>query len=286
MGVPMMVDSDWLAAVDAFVRANAEGVPAPVKAADSRFYDVRPIYVRTSWTWDNNDKIWKSKMNFIARDAPTNSVYDVCAPTFSSANTPTASGRAFAVWRGRWELLDRPGAEYSGGDGINVDNVSGVITNTGIIDAIISVTGTSDGTAVNDGSTLFFAEDDFRVGSRDTDGGRAPCVALSAKRVISLVAGDNIVIESVQNPGFRQYTISAVDQTYVWPGMPITIGNVSGYLATSINTGSGGAYSPVTFDGKALVFRNLSEIEVITSAYITASGALEKTTRRIWAYLL
>lgn len=256
--------------------------------------DVRPAVLRTGWVWCDDDKCWCCKIRFIVNGEQAASLYNVYAPSFLKSTTPPVSSssvnpRVYVVWRGRWEVVsfvpDVP--EYAGGDGITIDNVNGVITNTGVIDAIIAVAGTSNGATVNDGTTLFFAEDDFRVGSRGSDsGGGSPCVALNAKRVISLVAGDNVEIKSVQNPGFREYTISAIAPSYVWPGMPITINHVSGYLATSINTGSGGAFSPVTFDGKALVFRDLSEIEVITSAYINALGVLEKTTKKIWAYLL
>lgn len=170
MGIPMMVDSDWLAAVDAFVRANAEGVPVPANADDSRFYDVRPVYVRTSWTWDDDEKFWKAKMNFVARDAPTNSVYDVYAPTFSSADAPTVSGRAFAVWRGRWELLDRQTVNYTGGVGINV--TGGLIENTGVTSIITqgadsqTLTGNVvlEGEFVSNGLTLGLRDDFIRGG--------------------------------------------------------------------------------------------------------------------------
>lgn len=106
MGIPMMVDSDWLAAVDAFVRANAEGVPAPANAADSRFYDVRPVSIRSGWIQKGDSASpWSADAAFIVNDTvDTSFVF----PVFAYGYKPNVSGTGYAVWRGRWEFLGAP----------------------------------------------------------------------------------------------------------------------------------------------------------------------------------
>lgn len=105
MGIPMMVDSDWLAAVDAFVRANAEGVPAPANAADSRFYDVRPISIQSGWT-SNGAGVWSAEAAFIVNDAVDASfVFPVYAPLSLGEKPSLPTTKMFAVWRGRWEII-------------------------------------------------------------------------------------------------------------------------------------------------------------------------------------
>ena len=290
MGVPMMVDSDWLAAVDAFVRANAEGVPTPANAADSRFYDVRPIYVRTSWTWDDDDKFWKAKMNFVARDAPTNSVYDVCAPTFSSADTPTVSGRAFAVWRGRWELLDRPNLEYSGGDGISVNGTDGVISNTGVLGVYVgdSPTAPNSSPSLQRGN-ICFSDDDFKLDDLGNDSIGWRGVALknppknyqfsSGNGVSVDVSGNAVTITNTAPNDPIEYSQEAAGAM-----LPATSGVIRGVAIASaarayasVSTGVGGGV--LTFTMPTGV-----PITVVTGVSQNSDGTLNVTRQMIYVF--
>ena len=280
MSEPVFVSKEWVERVDAELKTDAP--PQPVAPPpSSRFYDVRPVVVQSEWT--QGGSLWSAEAAFVVNDAVDASFV---FPVVAYGAKPSVSGACYAVWRGRWELLCRPGLEYSGGDGIDVDNINGVITNTGVTSAVIAVAGASTGATVNDGSILYFSDEDFRAGSRDTDSdGRSPCVALNAKRIISLVAGDGIDVTPTQYPGYKQYTISSTATPYVWPG--ITLAFTGGTLgnATTIVADFNSLYSPVKYASNSkIVFRNLTELTVVTDVRLTASGELVKDTRTIWAY--
>ena len=290
MGIPMMVDSDWLAAVDAFVRANAEGVPAPANAADSRFYDVRPIYVRTSWTWNDDEKFWKAKMNFVARDAPTNSVYDVYAPTFSSADAPTVSGRAFAVWRGRWELLDRPNLEYSGGDGIIVDSIDGVISNTGVLSVYIGDSATvppATSPSLVQRGDICFSDNDFKLDRLNGAGVGWYGVALkNPPRPWKFEAGTGVTVDIAID------STVTITNTAPYNGVPISYypsgssfpqnGKLT-KIAIALNTTSSAIFSP---DTGTLTLRDPSAIvNVVTDVKLNADGTLALTKSAIYTKL-
>ena len=285
MGVPMMVDSDWLAAVDAFVRANAEGVPAPANAADSRFYDVRPIYVRSSWTWNDDDEIWKAKMNFVVRDAPALSVYDVYAPTFSSANAPTVSGRAFAVWRGRWELLDRPRPEYSGGNGINI-TTDNEIENTGVL----NVNGVALSVVLD---TRMF----------ETSPNWSNCFCL--KHSSELRGGGAIVVTDRTNNNVTPGGVAPESyQQISFAGLPVTVGGseptgpYKGAVAVAFYSNSGSALPAATVTASLARFDDATgelafststlytkTIEVVTNAVYNQSTGLIGLTKETITYL-
>lgn len=288
MGVPMMVDSDWLAAVDAFVRANAEGLPAPTNAADSRFYDVRPIYVRTAWTWDDDDKFWKAKMNFVARDAPTNSVYDVCAPTFSSSDKPTASGRAFAVWRGRWELLDRPTVEYTGGDGISVDVANGVISNAGVLGVYVgdSPTAPASPPSLRTGKVCFSA-DDFKLDDLDNDSIGWRGVALkNPPKPWKFAAGSGVSVDvaidsTVTIANTAPY--GGVPISYYPSGTSMPQNGTLTKINVALNTTSSAIFSPET---GTLTLRDPSAfVNVVTDVKLNSDGTLAVTKSAIYTKL-
>lgn len=85
------------------------------RAADSRFYDVRPARIVGEWS-RNAAGLWTAKANFVVGDAVDASFeFDVAAPlALESEPPPTAAdATAFVVWRGRWELLSSPAGEGS-----------------------------------------------------------------------------------------------------------------------------------------------------------------------------
>lgn len=110
MGTPVLVDSEWLEAVDAFVRSRMEApLPAPTDGG-SRFYDVRPAKIVGEWKTTTIDSIkhWSATAYFIINDVVDKSFeIDVYAPLSAGSDKAPSLGDAsvFVVWRGRWELL-------------------------------------------------------------------------------------------------------------------------------------------------------------------------------------
>ncbi len=73
------------------------------RAADSRFYDVRPARIHSGWEWDAEANVWRGKMSLAPDDYPW---FDVCAPLRTQAQGAPYPRDAYVVWRGRWELLE------------------------------------------------------------------------------------------------------------------------------------------------------------------------------------
>ncbi|MBR4105377.1 MAG: hypothetical protein IKK39_15145, partial [Thermoguttaceae bacterium] len=80
-------------------KLNAPEPPKNRRAADSRFYDVRPARIVGEWS-RNDAGLWTAKANFIVGDAVDASFeFDVAAPlAFESETAPTAAdATAFVV---------------------------------------------------------------------------------------------------------------------------------------------------------------------------------------------
>lgn len=73
------------------------------RAANSRFYDVRPARIHSGWEWDAEANVWRGKMSLAPDDYPW---FDVCAPLRTQAQGAPYPRDAYVVWRGRWELLE------------------------------------------------------------------------------------------------------------------------------------------------------------------------------------
>lgn len=138
MGTPVLVDSDWLEAVDAFVRSRTEApLPAPSDAG-SRFYDVRPARLVRDWNLTTIDRVqvWRATANFIVNNVvDKSSKIDVYAPlAIYSQDQPTpAKENIFVVWRGRWELLAYfPETRYYSAGGIQINQIDRTIKNAGV----------------------------------------------------------------------------------------------------------------------------------------------------------
>lgn len=82
---------------------NAPEPPTNRRAADSRFYDVRPARIHSGWEWDAEANVWRGKMSLAPDDYPW---FDVCAPLRTQAQGAPYPRDAYVVWRGRWELLE------------------------------------------------------------------------------------------------------------------------------------------------------------------------------------
>lgn len=147
MGTPVLVDSEWLEAVDAFVRSRMEApLPAPTDGG-SRFYDVRPARTDGSWKKiklavddESEVDVWTAKAHFIVNGVVDKSlVIDVYAPLeYRMTDQPTdLSDGIFVVWRGRWEMMTTPQLMLIGGEGIEITrsgvfNRARTIANTGV----------------------------------------------------------------------------------------------------------------------------------------------------------
>ncbi len=84
-------------------KLNAPEPPTNRRAADSRFYDVRPARIHSGWEWDAEANVWRGKMSLAPDDYPW---FDVCAPLRTQAQGAPYPRDAYVVWRGRWELLE------------------------------------------------------------------------------------------------------------------------------------------------------------------------------------
>ena len=135
MNKPVFVSREWCEKVDATLGDKPAQPPANV--APSRFYDVRPAVLRTGWTWSDDELCWSCNMSFLVNGQPATARYTVYAPTFPQAQTPPVNNysdnpRVFVVWRGRWEVVATPPAQYSAGNGINITS-NNTIENTGVL---------------------------------------------------------------------------------------------------------------------------------------------------------
>lgn len=135
MSEPVFVEKSWVDKVDAELKNDApKPSPAP---PSSRFYDVRPAILRTGWSWSGDELCWSCKMSFLVNGQPATARYTVYAPTFPQTQTPPVNNysdnpRVFVVWRGRWEVVATPPAQYSAGNGINITS-DNEIENTGVL---------------------------------------------------------------------------------------------------------------------------------------------------------
>lgn len=84
-------------------KLNAPEPPTNRRAADSRFYDVRPARIHSGWKWDAEANVWRGKMSLAPDEYPW---FDVCAPLRTQAQGAPYPRDAYVVWRGRWELLE------------------------------------------------------------------------------------------------------------------------------------------------------------------------------------
>ena len=102
MNKPVFVSREWCEKVDAALGETPE--QPPVNVAPSRFYDVRPVALQSDWT-QNPAGVWSADAAFIVNDTvDTSFVFPVYAP-LALGEEPEQMGAAFAVWRGRWELV-------------------------------------------------------------------------------------------------------------------------------------------------------------------------------------
>ena len=105
MTEPVFVSKEWVERVDAELKTDAP--PQPVASPPlSRFYDVRPVSIRSDWIQRGDSASpWSADAAFIVNDAvDTSFVF----PVFAYGYKPNVSGTGYAVWRGRWEFLGAP----------------------------------------------------------------------------------------------------------------------------------------------------------------------------------
>lgn len=105
MSEPVFVEKSWVDKVDAAIENDAP--PQPVAPPpSSRFYDVRPIDIRSGWT-QNDAGVWSANAAFIVNDSiDTSFIFPVYAPLSLGESPGTfVSTKMFAIWRGRWEVL-------------------------------------------------------------------------------------------------------------------------------------------------------------------------------------
>lgn len=295
MGIPMMVDSDWLAAVDAFVRANTEGVPAPASAADSRFYDVRPAVLRTKWTWNDDALSWTCKFRFIVNGEQASTAYDCYAPSFLKSTAPPVSSssvnpRVYVVWRGRWEVVSFVPSvpEYVGGDGISVDNVNDVISNTGVLGVYVgnSPTAPASSPSLQTGK-ICFSDDDFKLDDLDNDSIGWRAVALKdPPKPWKFAAGDGISVDVASDSTVtiaNTASYGGVPISYYPSGSSFPQNGTLTKIAITLNTTSNAIFSP---DTGTLTLRDPSAIvNVVTDVKLNADGTLAVTKSTIYTKL-
>lgn len=104
MSKPVFVSQEWCEKVDAALGDKPDQPPTNV--APSRFYDVRPISIRSEWIQEGDSASpWSADAAFIVNDTvDTSFVF----PVFAYGYKPNVSGTGYAVWRGRWEFLGAP----------------------------------------------------------------------------------------------------------------------------------------------------------------------------------
>ena len=105
MSEPVFVEKSWVDKVDAELKNDAP--PQPVASPpSSRFYDVRPVSIRSDWIQKGDSASpWSADAAFIVNDTVDMSfIFRVYAYGYK----PNVSGSGYAVWRGRWEFLGAP----------------------------------------------------------------------------------------------------------------------------------------------------------------------------------
>lgn len=105
MSEPVFVSKDWVEKVDAAIENDAP--PQPVAPPpSSRFYDVRPVSIRSDWIQEGDSASpWSADAAFIVNGTVDTSFI---FPIFAYGYKPNVSGTGYAVWRGRWEFLGAP----------------------------------------------------------------------------------------------------------------------------------------------------------------------------------
>lgn len=298
MGIPMMVDSDWLAAVDAFVRANTEGVPAPANAADSRFYDVRPAVLRTIWTWDDDALSWTCKFRFIVNGEQASTAYDCYAPSFLKSTAPPVSSssvnpRVYVVWRGRWEVVSFVPSvpEYVGGDGINVDNVNDVISNTGVLGVYVgdSPTAPASSPSLQTGK-ICFSDDDFKLDDLDNDSIGWRAVALKdPPKPWKFAAGDGISVDVASDSTVTIANTAPNDPIeYSQEAAGAMLPATSGVIRSVAIASAARAYANVSsgVNGGVLTFTMPTgvPVTVVTNVSQNSDGTLNVTRQMIYVF--
>lgn len=103
----VLISRAWAEKVNATLFGTADASPAIARA--SRFYDVRPASLASSWT-QNAAGVWTASACFIVRDVVDSSnAVPIYAPTAEEKPAGETGGRFFLVWRGRWEMLGGAG---------------------------------------------------------------------------------------------------------------------------------------------------------------------------------
>lgn len=110
MSEPVFVEKSWVEDVNAALRNDAPQ-PEPAPPPSSRFYDVRPVSIRSAWTQSGDSASpWSADAAFIVNGTvDTSFIFKVYAYGYK----PNYSSVGYAVWRGRWEFLGGPNIRLS-----------------------------------------------------------------------------------------------------------------------------------------------------------------------------
>ncbi len=266
MGIPMLVDSDWLDRATSALNALNAGAgngdaptPAPPGTA-SRFYDVRPAVLRTAWTWSDDELSWTCKIRFVVGGEQAATLYDVYAPTFLKSTKPpvtnySANSNVYVVWRGRWEVVSFvPLTTYSGGEGIAIDESTRTISNAGVLSVYVGDSATVP-TSARTGAVCF-SDEDFVLSDLETDSSGWRAVALKAKTP-------------------REVGFSAVYET--------DGGTEATSTVTLVEIDKSFAWGEVSLDGSTLTLRKPTTrtLKVVTGVTLNSDGSLYVATREI-----
>lgn len=164
-----LISEEWAKRVDETMKNDATAFLSASKPARSRFFDVRPVQLKTSWA--SVSGVYKATARFVKSDGTidTSTTIDIYAPTLTSSptNHVANSTRFDVVWRGRWEYLgEKPttSARYTGSDYITVSGAAGPdgfpIYNTGMTNAKTVLGGTAD--SYSDIGTLYLGGKYFK----------------------------------------------------------------------------------------------------------------------------
>lgn len=202
MSEPVFVEKSWVDKVDAAIENDAP--PQPVAPPpSSRFYDVRPIKFTTDGK-RGDDGIYSAKAQLIINGSLNENEITVYAATPDHASALDAGSNNYAVWRGRWEVLNKRPAQYRSGAGITITN--GFIINSGV---------TSIAVSTNSGSAKCWGD---VVLSRDFVFKEANVIQLA--KPIDLVGGLGINVDVVNDT-----------QTISFTGIPVNVSGVSGSVS-------------------------------------------------------
>lgn len=194
-----LISEAWAKRVDETIRRDAATFLAKSSPAPSRFYDLRPVRLQTSWA--SSGGIYKATARFIKDDGTVDNstTIDVYAPTLTSSPTNHVAGstRFDVVWRGRWEYLGEKAASsarYTGSDYIMVSGAAGPdgypIYNTGMTNARLVTRGTAD--SYSDHGTLYLSGAFFKWVSSTLDivGKKELWLNTAVTRVVTGVTSD------------------------------------------------------------------------------------------------